>query len=238
MLHRELNRHMLIGVIFCLMLLSICIGSNFRFVPTDQGGPFDGQLITQPWMYSGKTCVLPSGHLRYRIVGMPCPAGEQPGPFQPVSALRYNVKELPSRLYHTLKHIYDSLFALSSSRSACHSPIFLGSYDSPDNTLASFIQTRGGLSKVSFELTNVQDGSATVPVHPIAHWEVNNIQVRRPFSIWHDLRDDDSTSSYLRRCSRSLCRWERADVTLAFVVLRPGTLPNCMGVWRWTTRQH
>jgi len=29
-----------------------------------------------------------------------------------------------------------------------------------------------------------------------------------------------------------------ADVTLAFVVLRPGTLPNCMGVWRWTTRQH
>jgi hypothetical protein len=108
MLHRKLNRHILIGVIFCLMLLSLCIGSNFRFVPTDQGGPFDGQLITQPWMYSGKTCVLPSGHLRYRIVGMPCPAGEQPGPFQPVSALRHNLKELPIRVYHTLKHIYDS----------------------------------------------------------------------------------------------------------------------------------
>jgi hypothetical protein len=59
-------------------------------------------------MYSGKTCVLPSGHLRYRIVGMPCPAGEQPGPFQPVSALRHNLKELPIRVYHTLKHIYDS----------------------------------------------------------------------------------------------------------------------------------
>lgn len=85
------------------------------------------------------------------------------------------------------------LFTLSTKISACHAPIFLGIYDSPDSTLSSFIQTYGGLPKTNTDLAHVQDRSAPVRIHPVMHWEVNSTQVHRPFSLWHAIRDDDPT---------------------------------------------
>ena len=104
------NRRVFIRISLIFLVLVIGVGSSLTFMPSDISGqnPCDKQLVTCPWVWSGKTCLDTSGGIRYLTFGQTCASNEVPDPLRLDHAFAYNIWHFPGRLFYTIKHVYET----------------------------------------------------------------------------------------------------------------------------------